>query len=139
MDRDTKVRLFGGLGNQLFQLMAGTFASEIRKSNLTLDTRWLKLGFGHSNSNILAFSWENSANYLIKEGSIHKSERLLSHLFNSLSVRDLIPAKIIRYRSDKKFFDSTDWHEASRINLIGYFQDIESLISSMKDITLHLR
>ena len=124
MNRSTEVRLFGGLGNQLFQLMAGILASEIRNTNLILDTRWLKLGFGHSNSNIFAFNWKNIPNYSIKEGSMHQTEKLFSHLFNSLSVRDLIPAKFMRYRSDKQFFESTDWQNASRINLIGYFQDI---------------
>jgi hypothetical protein len=140
MNKSTEVRLFGGMGNQLFQLMAGILASEIRNSNLTLDTRWLKIGFEHSNSNIFAFNWKNIPNYSVKEGSMHKTEKLLSHLFNSLSVRDLIPAKCMRYRSDKQFFESTDWYNASRINLIGYFQDIRifKLLNEKYNFTFEL-
>lgn len=52
---DIRVRLFGGLGNQLFQYYAGMYFSQLFSSKLFLDTRWVDGGYGHSGSDLRDF------------------------------------------------------------------------------------
>lgn len=49
------VRLFGGLGNQIFQYMAGKSLASDRNLLLHVDTSWLQDGYRHSNSSISEF------------------------------------------------------------------------------------
>jgi hypothetical protein len=51
------VRLFGGLGNQIFQYMAGKCLASERNSLLYVDTSWLLDGYTHSNSSISEFQF----------------------------------------------------------------------------------
>lgn len=51
------VRLFGGLGNQIFQYMAGKWLAMDRKSLLYVDTSWLQDGYTHLNSSIAEFKF----------------------------------------------------------------------------------
>ena len=51
------VRLFGGLGNQIFQFMAGKWLANESKSQLYVDTSWLLDGYTHSNSSISEFQF----------------------------------------------------------------------------------
>lgn len=51
------VRLFGGLGNQIFQYMAGRWLASERNSHLYVDTSWLQDGYTHLNSTISEFQF----------------------------------------------------------------------------------
>ena len=51
------VRLFGGLGNQIFHFMAGKWLANESKSQLYVDTSWLLDGYTHSNSSISEFQF----------------------------------------------------------------------------------
>lgn len=59
MERDEfiSVRLFGGLGNQIFQYMAGKLLASERNLLLCVDTRWLQDGYTHLNSSISEFAF----------------------------------------------------------------------------------
>lgn len=124
MIKETEVRLFGGLGNQLFQLMAGIYASQQRMSTLVIDARWQSLGNSHPDSDISTFKWNPSLDFVIKKSNLGVSEKLSTQFFSSMSIRSAIPSKFGHYRSDKGFFESDNWKNSQRIKLIGYFQDI---------------
>jgi hypothetical protein len=49
------VRLFGGLGNQIFQYMAAKWLAEKNDWKLSVDTTWLTDGYTHPNSSISPF------------------------------------------------------------------------------------
>lgn len=51
------VRLFGGLGNQIFQYMAGKWLATERKIQLYVDTNWLRDGYTHTASNVSEFEF----------------------------------------------------------------------------------
>jgi len=51
------VRLFGGLGNQIFQYMAGRWLASERNSHLYVDTSWLQDGYTHLHSTISEFQF----------------------------------------------------------------------------------
>lgn len=56
-DEFISVRLFGGLGNQIFQYMAGKLLASERNLLLFVDTSWLQDGYTHLNSNISEFQF----------------------------------------------------------------------------------
>jgi hypothetical protein len=56
-DKFISVRLFGGLGNQIFQYMAGKLLASERNLLLYVDTSWLQDGYTHLNSNISEFQF----------------------------------------------------------------------------------
>ena len=51
------VRLFGGLGNQIFQYMAGKSLAIDRNCDLHIDSSWLRDGYAHKNSTISEFKF----------------------------------------------------------------------------------
>jgi hypothetical protein len=58
------VRLFGGLGNQLFQYFAGLDASLKMGSKLTVDMRWIDASYSQSESDIRDFEFSSSLNLI---------------------------------------------------------------------------
>ncbi len=52
---DLRVRLIGGLGNQLFQFYAGLYLSKALQKNLCLDFRWIEGNYGHPDSDLRDF------------------------------------------------------------------------------------
>ena len=57
-------RLFGGLGNQIFQFLAGKWLATELQCELRIDTGWIKQGYTHSNSTISEFNLYGSAEEL---------------------------------------------------------------------------
>lgn len=53
-------RLFGGLGNQIFQYMAGRWLASELECDFKLDLRWINSGYSHLNSSIAAFEMYQS-------------------------------------------------------------------------------
>jgi hypothetical protein len=53
-------RLFGGLGNQIFQYMAGKWLATELQCDLKLDVSWINSGYTHSNSSISDFKMYES-------------------------------------------------------------------------------
>ena len=56
-DKFISVRLFGGLGNQIFQYMAGKLLASERNLLLYVDASWLQDGYTHLNSSISEFAF----------------------------------------------------------------------------------
>ena len=54
------MRLFGGLGNQLFQYFAGLSAAESNKLNLEVDFRWMDKAKFHFKSDIRDFKFTSN-------------------------------------------------------------------------------
>ena len=75
-DKFISVRLFGGLGNQIFQYMAGKWIASERNLLLYVDTSWLQDGYTHSNSSISEFQF-----YKPDSEFGHKHKNLL-HLYS---------------------------------------------------------
>jgi hypothetical protein len=67
-------RLFGGLGNQIFQYMAGKWLATELRCNLKLDVGWVNGGYTHSNSSISDFKMYESVDECEKKnlGSINQ-------------------------------------------------------------------
>ena len=78
-ENEIRVRLFGGLGNQLFQYYAGIHFSQLLGSKLSFDTRWINAGFGHIGSDLRDFRTDTEVRWVtdITDGSLNfKKERL---------------------------------------------------------------
>jgi hypothetical protein len=58
---DLKVRLFGGLGNQLFQYFAGMYLSSNTGSRLKIDVRWIDSSYSQGESDIRDFRFLKEA------------------------------------------------------------------------------
>jgi len=63
------VRLFGGLGNQLFQYFAGLTAAESNKLNLEVDFRWMDKAKFHNKSDIRDFKFTSNV-----KGSVNNKD-----------------------------------------------------------------
>ena len=63
------MRLFGGLGNQLFQYFAGLIAAKSNKLNLEVDFRWMDKGKFHNESDIRDFKFTSNV-----KGSINNRD-----------------------------------------------------------------
>lgn len=82
--RVVRVRLIGGLGNQLFQYFAGLNLSLRNSAALELDFRWIDRGFGHPNSDIRDFL---TPGYEVSSGSLTVfKERVKSRIAKSSSI-----------------------------------------------------
>jgi len=69
------VRLFGGLGNQIFQYMAGKSLAVDLKCKLHIDNSWLLDGFTHKNSSIADF------NFYTPDLEYGRAHRNTAHLY----------------------------------------------------------
>lgn len=68
-DQKIRVRLFGGLGNQLFQYFAGLHVAAKFDLQLELDNRWITKSQFHSNSDIQDFKFLNYVDMVTLENS----------------------------------------------------------------------
>ena len=76
---DLKIRLFGGLGNQLFQYFAGIDLSLQTGSRLSIDARWIDASYSQSESDIRDFTFLKDATITnsIESGEVNfKLDRL---------------------------------------------------------------
>ena len=59
--KPVRVRLFGGLGNQLFQYFAGLYLSKNLETSLEIDYRWIENKYSHDFSDLRDFKFTNEA------------------------------------------------------------------------------
>lgn len=115
------VRLFGGLGNQIFQYMAGMWLAEYQKSKLIIDKNWLQDGYKHKNSTIAEFKFYNP-DFEFGEGhknSIHLNyDRMLTIAArNSASI-----SRLLKINAPKTFGYENLMTLARGVQLRGYYQ-----------------
>lgn len=120
-DESVSVRLFGGLGNQIFQYMAGKSLAVALSCSLRVDTSWLKSGYSHEKSSIKEFDFY-SPDY--EYGQAHKNTlHLYSDRLATVAARTSTTlASWLRINAPK----SVGYEDLSRLNrgvqLRGYYQ-----------------
>jgi hypothetical protein len=115
------VRLFGGLGNQLFQYMAGRSLAIDRNCDLHIDSSWLRDGYTHEKSTISEFK------FFLPDYIHEKKHRNLLHLYferfvTVASRNSAFLARLLRIHAPK----SVGFEDLSELNmgtqLRGYYQ-----------------
>jgi hypothetical protein len=120
-DESVSVRLFGGLGNQIFQYMAGKSLAMALSCSLCVDTSWLKSGYSHEKSSIKEFDFY-SPDY--EYGQAHKNTlHLYSDRLATVAARTSTTlASWLRINAPK----NVGYEDLSRLNrgvqLRGYYQ-----------------
>ncbi len=115
------VRLYGGLGNQLFQFFAGLSTAASLGLNLYLDARWIELGYSHKNSDIRDFSF--TENFKVKTTKEYGTLNLrVEQLKNRLACRSKLLSALfsINISESAGFIDLTGIRQG--IELRGYYQ-----------------
>lgn len=125
------VRLFGGLGNQIFQYMAGKWLASERDLPLSVDTSWLQDGYTHLNSSISEFQFYKPDR---EYGHKHKNlPCLYLDRLATISARNIpMVARLVRINAPKSagFEDFTK--VKSEIQLRGYYQSLQYFARLMK-------
>jgi hypothetical protein len=116
-----QVRLYGGLGNQLFQYFAGTYLSQSLKKPLEVDFNWIDRGQTHAGSDIRDFRFFQQGRHVISPQK-STAEYFAAGLLTSLSRRFDFVATLSKI--DITFGDLQDLdHLVSRkVKLRGYYQ-----------------
>ena len=157
------VRLFGGLGNQLFQYYAGLHFSQLVGSKLFLDTRWVDAGYGHLGSDLRDFRTDSEVRWVtsITDGSLNfKRERLMTiasrelpfigdklRLFVPKSNGYVLPNSQKHFREFRGYFQSPEYfirlippqeHLVLREETIE-FQQCREFLLARPFISVHIR
>lgn len=115
------LRLFGGLGNQIFQYMAGKWLAAYRNLPLHIDNNWLHDGYGHPNSSIFEFGLYKPD---LEYGMGHKNFlSLYIDRFATIASRNIpFVADITKINAPKNPFYEDLTRIKSGIHLRGYYQ-----------------
>jgi len=115
------VRLFGGLGNQIFQYMAGKSLASERNFLLYVDTSWLQDGYTHLNSSVSEFQFYKPDR---EYGQKHKNPpHLYLERFTTIAAREIpTVANLLKINAPKGagFEDLTG--VKAGVQLRGYYQ-----------------
>ena len=126
------VRLFGGLGNQIFQYMAGKSLAIDRNCHLHIDSGWLRDGYSHEKSTISDFK------FFQPDHHYEQMHRNLIHLYidriaTVFARNSKVVARLLRINAPK----SVGFEDLSEIEcgtqLRGYYQSpryFEKLVDS---------
>jgi len=120
-DDSISVRLFGGLGNQIFQYMAGKSLAVDLNCSLRIDTSWLQSGYSHEKSSIAEFNFYRPDH---EYGQAHKNTlHLYSDRLATVAARTSSTlASWLRINAPK----SAGYEDLSKLNrgvqLRGYYQ-----------------
>jgi len=124
------VRLYGGLGNQLFQYATARRLALHNNSELVLDTAELGKTYAH----VTARKFE-LCHYPVQARLLSYREQIISKLYTNRVLRRLPLARTWRLYREKEFsFDSKIMHLQGDIYLDGYWQcpqyfnDIEGIL-----------
>ena len=118
---DLNVRLFGGLGNQLFQYFAGIDLSLKTGSRLKMDARWIDASYSQSESDIRDFRFFREVAIIdtIKSGEMNfKLERLKTKIAGKSQAAANLFALYVP--NNPGFIEFT--HFKPGVELRGYFQ-----------------
>ena len=115
------VRLFGGLGNQIFQYMAGKWLASERNLLLYVDTSWLQDGYTHLNSSISEFHFYDPDK---EYGDKHKSPLHLNlDRFTTIAARNFkMVGKFAKINAPRTVGFEDFGSVKSRVQLRGYYQ-----------------
>ncbi len=165
MSNQTTIRLFGGLGNQLFQYFAGLDLSIRSESNLIVDCRWIESNYAQDKSDIRDFQFLKSAetktiqnfgqpNFILEriKTRIAKEFNAVGYFFkinvpNNTGYFDLKNIKkgmeLRGYYQSYKYFDNvsgnsgtTEWSLETESN---YFLSLKNKLNTEMFIALHVR
>ena len=121
LEPSVRVRLFGGLGNQLFQYFAGLDVSRKFDLRLELDSRWITSSYSHDVSDIRDFEFSKHLHIITTENSgeiNYFSERLKT----KLAQRNLFFAKTFNLDVPKRANFNEIKYNGRYLELRGYYQ-----------------
>jgi hypothetical protein len=131
-DDFVSVRLFGGLGNQIFQYMAGKSLAIDRNCQLHVDSGWLRDGYSHEKSTISEFK------FFLPEHQYEQMHRNRIHLYidrlaTVFARNSRVVARLLRINAPKSvgFEDLTEIECGTQLR--GYYQSpryFEKLVNS---------
>lgn len=119
------VKLFGGLGNQLFQYAAARQLADIHQTDLFFDLTWFEsIPFGNTKRDF------ELSNYNIKFNTLNGMDRLRCKLYgirglNKLSILPALPKKFRRYKEVGFNFEPIFLDLPDSSYLDGYFQSFK--------------
>jgi hypothetical protein len=118
---DLNVRLFGGLGNQLFQYFAGYDLSLKMRSQLKVDARWIESSYSQSKSDIRDFKFLKDTPIITKMESGEVNFRL-ERLKTKIASKSQSASKFFGLRAPNSpgFIEFNDLKLG--VELRGYFQ-----------------
>jgi hypothetical protein len=119
-----RVRLYGGLGNQIFQFYAGLNASYEFGADLEFDTRWLNTYGSHLNSSILNFNFMQNMSLVTVENS-QKVNFTYQRIRNKVAQNSTLFSKAFCLNVPKNcgYIDIPMYKKG--IELRGYYQSYE--------------
>lgn len=121
VDDSIRVRLIGGLGNQIFQYFGGLYAANLLEKSLIVDTRWLDGEHSHRFSDIRNFKFFSPERVITSEtnGKIFLPfERIKNKLVLEISI--LSKLFLINHPKNPGYFDFTGM--STGVELRGYYQ-----------------
>lgn len=116
-----KVRLIGGLGNQLFQYFAGMYVSQLTGKTLSVDLRWLDGSYTHSLSDIRNFKFFQPKEIITKE-SDGRINFPIERIKNRVSLDFPIFGEIFHIHNPKNPGYSDFTKKSTGKELRGYYQ-----------------
>ena len=130
-DDSISVRLFGGLGNQIFQYMAGKSLAVDLKCSLHIDTSWLQDGFTHENSSITEFNFYRP-DYEFGHAHKNTAHLYLERLVTVASRNSTVLSNLLRINAPR----GVEYEDLSRLNrgvqLRGYYQSPQYFMKLME-------
>lgn len=119
-DELIRIRLFGGLGNQLFQFTAGASLANSRNCKLLIDKSWLNSTTSHPNSSLDAYQFTDSK--AIAWTNNRSNTLWNTNLGNSLVRKLQIPSNFTKIHNPLEVGYVELSHLPQSIELRGYYQ-----------------
>jgi hypothetical protein len=132
---DLNVRLFGGLGNQLFQYFAGYDLSLKIRSQLKVDARWIEASYSQDESDIRDFKFLKDAAIITKIESGEINFRL-ERLKTKIASKSQSASKFFGLRAPNSpgFIEFNDLKLG--VELRGYFQSYKYFENVNKTVNI---
>ncbi len=121
LEPKVRVRLFGGLGNQLFQCFAGLDLSKKLGIRLELDRRWITSNYSHDKSDIQDFEFLKDVE-IITTTNFGEVNYSLERFKTKLAQKSLFFAKTFNLDVPKKAGFTEIRYSGSYLELRGYYQ-----------------
>ena len=133
---DLKVRLFGGLGNQLFQYFAGLDLSFKTSSKLKMDARWIEASYSQDESDIRDFRFLKDKP-IITKAEFGEIDFRLERLKTKIAGKSKAGARFfgLNVPSNPGFIEIDDLKPG--VELRGYFQSHKYFENVKKNTEMH--
>jgi hypothetical protein len=116
-----RVRLFGGLGNQLFQYFAGLDVATKLDSRLELDFRWITSAYSHDKSDIQDFEFLKNIQMITTQNS-GQLNYSFERLKTKLAQKSLFLAKLFNLDVPRNSGFNQIRFRGGNLELRGYYQ-----------------